>query len=94
VFKTLIDPSTLASRLGDPNWVIIDCRFDLTNPDKGEELYRESHIPGARYAHLDRHLVSEPVIVALLLHAKAVFHHPEREAEIPQGPPRDHPERD
>jgi thiosulfate/3-mercaptopyruvate sulfurtransferase len=36
--------------------VVIDCRFDLTNPGKGEELYREAHIPGARYAHLDRHL--------------------------------------
>ena len=54
--KTLIDPSTLAQHLNDPNWVVVDCRFDLTNPEKGEELYREAHIPGARYAHLDRHL--------------------------------------
>ena len=30
--KTLIDPSTLAQHLGDPNWVIVDCRFDLANP--------------------------------------------------------------
>ena len=56
MFKTLIDPSTLAPHLGDPDWVVVDCRFDLTDPDKGEELYREGHIPGARYAHLDRHL--------------------------------------
>ena len=56
MFKTLIDPSTLAPHLADPNWAVIDCRFDLTNPDKGEEQYREGHIPGARYAHLDRHL--------------------------------------
>jgi thiosulfate/3-mercaptopyruvate sulfurtransferase len=54
--KTLIDPSTLAPHVNDPNWVVIDCRFDLANPEKGEELYREAHIPGARYAHLDRHL--------------------------------------
>ena len=54
--KTLIDPSTLAAKLGDPDWIVIDCRFDLTNPAKGEELYREAHIPGASYAHLDRHL--------------------------------------
>src|SRR6478735_6380501 len=54
--KTLIDPSTLAGKLNDPTWIVIDCRFDLTNPGKGEELYREGHIPGARYAHLDRHL--------------------------------------
>jgi thiosulfate/3-mercaptopyruvate sulfurtransferase len=56
MFKTLIDPSTLAPHLGDPVWVVVDCRFDLANPAKGEELYREGHIPGARYAHLDRHL--------------------------------------
>ena len=54
--KTLIDPSTLSKHLHDPNWVVIDCRFDLANPEKGEEWYREAHIPGARYAHLDRHL--------------------------------------
>ena len=29
MFKTLIDPSTLAPNLQDPNWVIVDCRFDL-----------------------------------------------------------------
>jgi thiosulfate/3-mercaptopyruvate sulfurtransferase len=54
--KTLIEPSALAAKLDDKNWVVIDCRFDLANPSKGEELYREAHIPGARYAHLDRHL--------------------------------------
>ena len=54
--KTLIDPSTLAAHLNDLTWVIIDCRFDLAEPDKGEQQYREAHIPGARYAHLDRHL--------------------------------------
>ena len=56
MYKTLIDPSTLSKHLHDPDWVVIDCRFDLANPDKGEEWYREGHIPGARYAHLDRHL--------------------------------------
>ena len=54
--KTLVSPSTLAQHLNDPNWVVIDCRFDLTDPGKGETQYRAGHIPGARYAHLDRHL--------------------------------------
>jgi thiosulfate/3-mercaptopyruvate sulfurtransferase len=54
--KTLISPSTLAQHVNDPSWVIIDCRFDLTDPNKGESMYRAGHIPGARYAHLDRHL--------------------------------------
>ena len=54
--KTLIEPSELAQHLNDPNWIVVDTRFDLTDPGKGEALYREGHIPGARYAHLDRHL--------------------------------------
>jgi len=54
--KTLVTPSTLAQHVNDPSWVVIDCRFDLTDPGKGELLYKAGHIPGARYAHLDRHL--------------------------------------
>ena len=54
--KTIISPSVLAQHLNDPSWVVVDCRFDLAEPAKGEELYRQAHIPGARYAHLDRHL--------------------------------------
>lgn len=54
--KTLVSPSILSQHLNDPSWVVVDCRFDLANPARGEELYREGHIPGARYAHLDRHL--------------------------------------
>jgi thiosulfate/3-mercaptopyruvate sulfurtransferase len=56
MFKTLIDPATLAANIDDPGWVVIDCRFDLADPPKGEQLYLASHVPGARYAHLDRDL--------------------------------------
>jgi thiosulfate/3-mercaptopyruvate sulfurtransferase len=56
MFKTLIAPADVAPHLADDQWVIIDCRFDLADPPKGEQLYLESHIPGARYAHLDRDL--------------------------------------
>ncbi|MCC7181588.1 MAG: sulfurtransferase [Acidobacteria bacterium] len=54
--STLIRPADLAPHLADPRWVIVDCRFDLANPSWGEEQYVAGHIPGARYAHLDRHL--------------------------------------
>jgi thiosulfate/3-mercaptopyruvate sulfurtransferase len=57
--KTLIDPATLAQHLNDPNWVVVDTRFDLADPAKGEQQYLEGHIPGARYAHLDRDLSGE-----------------------------------
>jgi thiosulfate/3-mercaptopyruvate sulfurtransferase len=59
MFKTLIAPADAAPHLADENWVVVDCRFDLADPPKGERLYLEAHIPGARYAHLDRDLSGE-----------------------------------
>jgi thiosulfate/3-mercaptopyruvate sulfurtransferase len=59
-FTTLIDPADLSKHLHDPDWVIFDCRFTLTDPDLGRRLYEEGHIPGARYAHLD-HDLSAPI---------------------------------
>lgn len=56
---TLIDAATLAAHLDDPSWVVLDARFDLANPAKGETQYREGHVPGARYVHLDTHLSGE-----------------------------------
>jgi thiosulfate/3-mercaptopyruvate sulfurtransferase len=55
---TLVDVATLAAHLHDPNWLIVDCRFDLTKPDAGELAFGEAHIPGAVYAHLDRDLAA------------------------------------
>jgi thiosulfate/3-mercaptopyruvate sulfurtransferase len=52
----LITPTDLAARLGDPSWVIVDCRFTLTEPSAGRAAYEQGHIPGARYADLDRDL--------------------------------------
>ncbi len=36
--------------------VVLDCSFDLVDLDAGERSFREGHIPGARYAHLERDL--------------------------------------
>lgn len=38
------------------NGRFIDTRFDLNQPDMGQKLYNESHIEGAIYWDLDRHL--------------------------------------
>src|SRR5688572_3091445 len=56
----LIDAPTLAARLGDPDWVVVDCRFSLADPAAGRAAYSRSHIPGARYADLDRDLARAP----------------------------------
>lgn len=55
-FTTLLSTDQLAQHLHDPQWVIIDCRFALTRPESGRQAYAKSHIPGARYAHLNEDL--------------------------------------
>jgi thiosulfate/3-mercaptopyruvate sulfurtransferase len=55
-FTTLVDADTLARHLDDPSWVVFDCRHDLARPDWGAAEYAKSHIPGARFLHLDRDL--------------------------------------
>jgi thiosulfate/3-mercaptopyruvate sulfurtransferase len=55
-FTTLIDTESLRARLGTPGIAVLDCRFDLTAPDAGRAAYLQSHIPGARYADLNRDL--------------------------------------
>lgn len=57
---TLIDADVLHVHLREPGWLAVDCRFDLANPQAGEAAWREAHIPGAVYAHLERDL-SAPI---------------------------------
>ena len=60
MYKTLIDCHTLALHIHDPQWVVVDCRFTLSDTAAGRRAYEASHIEGARYAHLDDDL-SSPV---------------------------------
>ena len=55
-WTTLVQPETLSVALGRRDLAIVDCRFSLGDPSGGESAYREGHIPGAVYAHLDRDL--------------------------------------
>jgi thiosulfate/3-mercaptopyruvate sulfurtransferase len=59
-FHTLIGVDSLRELLGEPRLAVVDCRFDLMNPDAGRQAYLRSHIPGARYADLNRDL-SAPI---------------------------------
>lgn len=58
MYSTVISPADLAVHLADSNWLIVDCRFDLAQPDAGEIAYQAGHIPNAIYAHLDRDLAA------------------------------------
>ena len=55
----LVSVADLAAHLDDADWVVFDCRHDLMDLGKGERLYREGHIAGAHFAHLDIDLSGE-----------------------------------
>jgi thiosulfate/3-mercaptopyruvate sulfurtransferase len=57
----IISVQQLHSRLGDPRVVIVDCRFQLNDPDAGRRAYDSGHIPGAQYAHLEQDLSAQAV---------------------------------
>jgi len=83
-FTTLICVSDLAMQVNNPQWVICDCRHDLTRYHSGREAYKQSHIPGARFLHLDedlsgpknglngRHPLPHPQTLALRLGALGI----------------------
>ena len=56
----LVSPQWLHDRLDDPQVVVIDCRFSLSDPELGRKQYQEGHIPDAFYLDLNRDL-SSPV---------------------------------
>ncbi|MGB3311989.1 MAG: sulfurtransferase [Nodosilinea sp.] len=56
----LVTTAWLAQHLNDPNVVVVDCRFALSDPHQGQQQYTAGHIPGAWYLDLNQDL-SSPV---------------------------------
>ena len=54
-YDTLISASDLAQQR-QPDWVVLDCRHDLANPQAGRAAYDAGHLPGALFASLDHDL--------------------------------------
>jgi thiosulfate/3-mercaptopyruvate sulfurtransferase len=54
--RTLIDAAALQAMLGRSDILIVDCRFDIADAQRGARDYAEAHIPGAVHADLDRDL--------------------------------------
>ena len=61
-YQTIIRSEVLLGQLTNPNWIVVDCRFDLADTDAGRRSYGTNHISGAHYAHLDEDL-SGPISV-------------------------------
>jgi|SRR5688572_1220976 thiosulfate/3-mercaptopyruvate sulfurtransferase len=51
--KLLVTTEELARHLDDPDWIVIDTRHDLMDPEKGPKAYAAGHIPGAYFMHVD-----------------------------------------
>jgi len=55
-FTSVVSVADLKLHLNDPEWVVCDCRHDLADYQAGRRAYAQSHIPGARFLHLDEDL--------------------------------------
>lgn len=56
MYTTLIEISELKEHLDKPDWVIVDTRFNLSEPDQGYRDYLAEHVPGAVFADVDNDL--------------------------------------
>lgn len=54
MYTTLISAGQLQQQATPA--VLIDCRFDLANPEYGAAAWDLGHLPGAHFLHLDYHL--------------------------------------
>lgn len=53
---SVIALAALQQRMLDDDVLLVDCRFDLADPDRGATEYARGHPPGAVYAHLNHDL--------------------------------------
>ena len=56
MYTTLISADELARALQDPRHrdiVVLDCGFELTDPQAGRRHYDAGHLPGAFHVHLE-----------------------------------------
>ncbi|WP_054635693.1 sulfurtransferase [Thalassobacillus sp. C254] len=58
----LVTTEWLNENLHDENLRIVDCRFELGQPEQGRKEYYESHIPGAVHVDLEKDLSDSPAV--------------------------------
>jgi thiosulfate/3-mercaptopyruvate sulfurtransferase len=60
VLKNLVSASWLWQRIDDEDVVIIDCRFDITNPGYGKEAFKQGHLKNSIFFEMDTDLSGPP----------------------------------
>jgi thiosulfate/3-mercaptopyruvate sulfurtransferase len=53
MFTSLISVEQLAENIQNPDWVVLDCRHDLMNPQAGRDAFNAAHLPHAQFADID-----------------------------------------
>lgn len=56
MYQTLIEPAALDALMTNTACVVVDCRFELSEPKAGRLAYEQGHIPGAHYIDLEHDL--------------------------------------
>lgn len=59
MYQSLIEAEELNELRKQSDICIVDCRHSLADVNHGRNLYQQSHIPGAHFAHLDDDLSGE-----------------------------------
>lgn len=57
--KNIVTADWLNENINREDMAILDCRFDLSNPNYGEESYRKSHIKNAVFVDLEKDLTGK-----------------------------------
>jgi len=60
VSELLIDAVALQGVINDPDWMVFDVRYDLSDADAGRQAYLRGHIPGARFLDQGTQLAGRP----------------------------------
>lgn len=60
--KNFVDCCFISDFKNIDNLFLIDCRFDLFDPDLGYKLYQIDHIPGAFYLDINKDICGKPSI--------------------------------
>lgn len=56
IYDLTISAAELKTLIDHPSIVVVDCRCSLTDADYGRRSYAEGHLPGARFADLEKDL--------------------------------------
>src|SRR5436190_19639043 len=56
----IVDIARLREHLGGPALVVVDCRWELSEPGAGRGMYEAGHIPGAGFLDVDADLAAPP----------------------------------